>query len=111
MDDDFDYDEARGILCSWEGRDVLVIAYISPGPDEDVGDPEDDTRGVSLRPFGGILTITDDDNGMLHAEVSPGPGTQEIRMAFNTGLFHHAEWVPGMDERGLAIEHGAIRVD
>jgi hypothetical protein len=97
MDDEFDYDEAMGILCSWEGRYVMVVAFVEPG--------------VSLRPFGGILTIVDDDGGMLHAEVSPGPGTQSIRMAFNSGLFHDAGWVPGMEERGLSIEHGAIRVD
>jgi len=97
MYNEFDYEEAMDILAEWEGHDVLVIAFVDPG--------------YSLRPFGGILTITDDEHGMLHAEVSPGPDTQAIRMAFNSGLFHQAEWVPGMDERGLSIEHGAIRVD
>ena len=96
-DNDFDYDEAMGILCSWEGHAVMVIAFVEPG--------------VSLRPFGGILTITDDEHGMLHAEVTPGPDTQAVRIAFSSGLFHDAEWVPGMEERGLSIEHGATRVD
>lgn len=116
MDDTFDYDDAMDILFSWQGHDVLVVAYMKPGPDDDDPDELEDEaaeapRGVSLRPFGGILTITDDDHGMLHAEVSPGPDTQAVRMAFNSGLFHEAEWIPGMEERGLSIEHGAIRVD
>jgi hypothetical protein len=97
MDEDLDYDDAMAILCSWEGRDVLVIAFVEPG--------------VSLRPFGGILSVTDDGHGMLHAEVSPGPGTQVVRIAFPSGLFHDAEWVPGMEDRGLSIEQGATRVD
>ena len=112
MTHEFDYEDAMDVLAEWEGHDVLVVAYISPGPDdEDLEDPEDDTRGVSLRPFGGILTITDDDHGLLHCEVTPGPDTQPVRMAFNSGMFHEAEWVPGMEGRGLSIEHGAIRVD
>ena len=96
-DDELDYDDAMGILCSWEGRDVLVVAFVEPG--------------VSLRPFEGILSVTDGDHGILHAEISPGPDTQSVRLAFPSGLFHDAEWVPGMEGRGLSIEQGATRVD
>jgi len=115
MTEELDYDDAMDILAGWEGHDVLVIAFVAPGPDDEDDDEGEDAdgepRGVSLRPFGGILTITDDDHGMLHAEVSPGPDTQSVRLAFASGLFHDAEWVPGMEGRGLSIEHGAIRVD
>jgi hypothetical protein len=97
MPEELDYDDAMAILCGWEGRAVLVIAFVDPG--------------VSLRPFGGILSVTDDDHGMLHAEVTPGPDTQPVRLAFPSGLFHDAVWVPGLEGRGLSIEQGATRVD
>lgn len=95
--DEFDYDDAMGVLAAWEGRDVLVVAFVEPG--------------VSLRPFGGVLGIVSDDHGILRAEVSPGPGTQPVRIAFPSGTFHDAEWIPGMEDRGLSIEQGATRVD
>jgi len=95
--DELDYDEAMAVLCGWEGHDVLVVAFVEPG--------------VSLRPFGGVLAITSDDHGVLRAEVSPGPDTQSVRIAFPSGTFHDAEWVPGMEGRGLSIEQGATRVD
>jgi hypothetical protein len=91
------YEEAMDVLRGWSGKWVTVVAFVEPG--------------VSLRPFGGILTIADDEHGMLHAEISPGPGTQAVRLAFPSGLFHDAEWVPGMEGRGLSIEQGATRVD
>ena len=96
-EEELDYEDAMDILYGWQGHDVLVVAFVEPG--------------VSLRPFGGILTITDDDHGLLHAEISPGPDTQAVRIAFPSGLFHDAQWVPGMEERGLSIEQGATRVD
>ena len=94
---ELDYDEAMAVLCGWEGRDVLVVAFVEPG--------------VSLRPFGGVLSITSDDHGVLRTEISPGPGIQPVRIAFPSGTFHDAEWIPGMEDRGLSIEQGATRVD
>lgn len=91
-----DYDEAMGVLVGWNGRRVLVVAFVEPG--------------VSLRPFAGELTIEDASAAMLHAAVADD-GTRPVRIAFPSGTFHDAEWVPGMEERGLSIEQGATRVD
>jgi hypothetical protein len=40
-----------------------------------------------------------------------GEGGAPVRIAFPSGTFHDAEWVPGLEERGLSIEQGATRVD
>lgn len=95
--DDLDYDEAMGVLIGWEGRRVLVVAFVEPG--------------VSLRPFAGRLSVTDDDRGVVRGAIDPEDGRDPVRIAFPSGTFHDAEWVPGMEERGLSIEQGATRVD
>jgi hypothetical protein len=94
---ELDYDEAMAVLIGWEGRSVLVVAFVEPG--------------VSLRPFGGVLTVTGTDHAVVRAEISPGPGTSAVRIAFPSATFHEAVWIPGMEERGLAVEQGATRVD
>lgn len=83
--------EAMAVLEGWEGRDVLVVAYVQPG--------------FSLRPMAGPLTCEREDKGTVRASV----GGQ--RIVFPRGLFHEAGWVPGQDGRGLSVVQGATRVD
>jgi hypothetical protein len=94
---ELDYDEAMAVLIGWEGRGVLVVAFVEPG--------------VSLRPFGGVLTVTGTDHAVVRAEITPGPGTNPVRIAFPSATFHEAFWISGMEDRGLSIEQGATRVD
>lgn len=93
--EELDYDDAMGVLVGWEGRSVLVVAFVEPG--------------VSLRPFAGTLSVEDDGRGVKVAIAVPGRAP--IRIAFSPAVFHEAEWVPGMEDRGLSIESGATRVD
>lgn len=94
--DELDYDDAMAVLIGWEGRDVLVVAFMDPG--------------VSLRPFAGRLSVRDDGHGIVRAEITPERGAP-VRIAFPSGTFHNAEWVPGREDLGLSIEQGATRVD
>lgn len=94
--DAMDYDEAMAVLIGWEGRIVMVVAFLEPG--------------VSLTPFVGRLSCDDEGHGMVRATIAPDD-RPPIRVAFPSGTFHNAEWVPGMEERGLSIEQGATRVD
>jgi hypothetical protein len=91
-----DYDEAMGVLIAWEGRVVLVVAFVDPG--------------VSLHPFAGRLASEDNGHGVVRAAVTPGAG-EPVRIAFPSGTFHEADWVPGLEERALTIVQGATRVD
>jgi hypothetical protein len=91
-----DYDEAMAVLIGWEGRRVLVVAFVEPG--------------VSLRPMAGTLSVDDEGHGILRAEIVAGD-RPPVRIVFPSGTFHDAEWVPGLEERGLSIEQGATRVD
>lgn len=93
--DYLDYDDAMGVLVGWEGRRVLVVAFVEPG--------------VSLNPFAGVLSVEDDGRGLKAAIAVPG--REPIRIAFAPAVFHDATWVPGMEERGLSIASGATRVD
>ena len=93
--EELDYDDAMAVLVGWEGRRVLVVAFVEPG--------------VSLHPFAGVLSV-DDDGRELRAVISV-PDRDPIRIAFAPAVFHDAEWVPGMEERGLSIDHGATRID
>lgn len=91
------YDDAMAILVGWEGRRVLVVAFVEPG--------------VSLRPFAGTLRVSDSGRGVVRGDVRPrGPGAT-VSIAFPSGTFHAAAWVPGMEQRALSIEQGATRVD
>lgn len=94
--DELDFDEAMAVLIGWQGREVLVVAFVEPG--------------VSLRPFAGELGVEDDGRGGLLASVAV-PHRAPVRIAFPSATFHDAEWVPGMEGRGLSIEQGATRVD
>jgi hypothetical protein len=91
-----DYDDAMGVLCSWEDRLVLVVAFMDPG--------------VSLPPFYGLLSCNAESPSMIRASIHVG-AAQPVRIAFPSGTFHDAEWIPDMEERGLSIEQGATRVD
>jgi hypothetical protein len=94
-DEPLDYDDAMAVLCGWEGRAVLVIAFVEPG--------------VSLHPFMGTLSIDAAKPGVVRASIDNG--AQPVRIAFPSGTFHDAWWVPGMEDRGLSVEQGATRVD
>lgn len=95
--DELDYDDAMAVLIGWEGRRVLVVAFMDPG--------------VSLPPFGGTLSVADDGHGVVRAAIGRGGGAPPVTIAFPAGTFHDAEWVPGLDGRGLSVEQGATRVD
>jgi hypothetical protein len=96
MTDVLDYDDAMAVLIGWEGRRVLVVAFVDPG--------------VSLRPFAGALSVDDDGRGVVRASIA-GDGTPPVRIAFPAATFHDAEWVPGFQDAGLSIEQGATRID
>jgi hypothetical protein len=87
------YEEAMDVLRGWSGRWVTVIAFVEPG--------------VSLRPLDGFLACEDGAAHTLRARLEPG----NTRIAFPSGLFHGAGWVPGQEGVGLSIEQGATRVD
>lgn len=95
--DELDYDDAMAVLIGWDGRRVLVVAFVEPG--------------VSLRPFAGTLSVHDDEHGVVRAAVDPGGRGAPVRIAFPSGTFHDAEWVAGMEDRGLSVEQGATRID
>ena len=91
-----DYDQAMDVLRSWAGRTVTIVAFVEPG--------------VSLHPFSGSLTIEDPGHGMIRGVVA-ADGAEPVRIAFPSGTFHEADWVPGQAERGLTVVQGATRVD
>jgi hypothetical protein len=91
-----DYEEAMDVLRSWEGRTVMIVAFVEPG--------------VSLRPFVGELVVEDAGHGMLRGVVSENGGPP-VRIAFPSGTFHEASWVPGHEDSGLSVVQGATRVD
>jgi hypothetical protein len=84
------------VLRSWHGRSVMVVAFVEPG--------------VSLHPFAGDLEIEEPGHGMLRGAVAGGDGPP-TRIAFPSGTFHEASWVPGHEDRGLSVIQGATRVD
>lgn len=96
MTEVLDYDDAMAVLIGWEGRRVLVVAFVDPG--------------VSLRPYTGTLSVADEGRGVVRATVTAADAPP-LRVAFPSATFHDAEWVPGLEERGLSIEQGATRVD
>jgi hypothetical protein len=91
-----DYQQAMDVLRAWAGRTVLIVAFVDPG--------------VSLRPFVGTLSIEDAGHGMVRGVVMPDD-ENPVRIAFPSGTFHEAFWVPGYEERGLTVIQGATRVD
>lgn len=91
-----DYAEAMDVLRSWEGRTVTVVAFVEPG--------------VSLRPFSGALSVEDSGHGVIRGVVA-AEEAEPVRIAFPSGTFHEAGWVPGHSERGLTVVQGATRVD
>ena len=90
--DPLDYDDAMAVLIGWDGRKVLVVAFVEPG--------------VSLRPFAGTLSVSEDGRNGVRAQISGG----DQRIAFPAATFHAAGWL-GAGERGLSIEQGATRID
>jgi hypothetical protein len=91
-----DYAEAMDVLRSWAGREVMVVAFVEPG--------------VSLAPFTGELSVEDGSAGIVRGVVANG-GPEPVRIAFPSGTFHEAFWVPGHEDRGLSVVQGATRVD
>lgn len=91
-----EYEEAMAVLRGWDGRDVLVVAFLEPG--------------VSLRPFAGVLACEPAGPATLRGTVR-ADGAQPVRIAFPAGTFHDAAWVPGRAQRGLSVVQGATRVD
>ena len=95
--DELDYDDAMAVLIGWEGRRVLVVAFMGPG--------------VSLAPLRGTLAVADDARGVVRAAIGTGAGAPPVRIAFPSATFHDARWVPGRAGRAISIEQGATRVD
>ena len=91
-----DYTDAIEVLRSWEGRSVLVVAFVEPG--------------VSLRPFSGELSVEEAGRGIVRGVIEENGGPP-IRIAFPSGTFHEASWIPGHEETGLSVIQGATRVD
>ena len=91
-----DYEDAMDVLRSWAGREVTVVAFVEPG--------------FSLRPFSGELAVEDAAHGIVRGVIANGGG-DPVRIAFPSGTFHEASWVPGREERGLSVVQGATRVD
>ena len=93
-----DYEQAMDVLRGWAGRTVLIVPFVEPG--------------VSLRPFVGTLSIEDPGHGMVRGVIdAEGGGGEPVRIAFPSGTFHEAAWVPGHEEEGLTVVQGATRVD
>lgn len=84
------------VLAGWEGREVLVVAFVAPG--------------FSLLPMRGRLALQDAGGSTVRAAVSPCAG-EPVRIAFPVATFHEAAWVSGHEGRGLSITQGATRVD
>src|SRR3954454_7951236 len=91
-----DYGQAMEVLRSWEGRTVTVVAFVVPG--------------VSLHPFEGVLSVEDPGHGMVRGVIANN-GEEPVRIAFPSGTFHEASWVPGHEERGLSVVQGQPRFD
>ena len=86
-----EWDEAIAVLDAWTGREVVVVAYLSPG--------------LSLAPVTAPLRLDRSERGVVRLEV---PG---MPVALRRSTFIEAGWVPGQEERGLAVTQGATRVD
>ena len=86
-----DHDEAMKVLRGWSGREVVVVAFMTPG--------------VSLRPFTGPLVVEEDERGDLRAVLD------ETRIAFPRATFHEAGWVAGREGSALSVVQGSTRVD
>jgi len=91
-----DYQQAMDVLRAWAGRTVTVVAFVEPG--------------VSLKPFTGALAVEDPGHGMVRGVIT-ADGAEPVRIAFPSGTFHEAAWVPGHEEAGLSVVQGATRVD
>lgn len=79
------------VLRAWSGRDVVVVAYLSPG--------------LSLAPVRAPLVLAEDGGTVVRLDV---PG---LPVALRRSTFIEADWVPGQEERGLAVTQGGTRVD
>jgi hypothetical protein len=86
-----DWEEAIEVLETWDGREVVVVAYLHPG--------------LSLAPVRAPLRLDRTASGVVKLDV---PG---MPIALRRSTFLEAEWVPGQEERGLAVTQGGTRVD
>lgn len=85
------FDDAIEVLDAWHGREVVVVAYLHPG--------------LSLAPVRAPLRLDRSSRGVVRIDV---PG---LPVALRRSTFIEAAWVPGQEERGLAVTQGATRVD
>ena len=85
------------MLIGWEGRRVLVVAFVEPG--------------VSLRPFGGSCRSATTAAAHLAGDGRPRPRPRPSASRSPPRTFHDAYWVPGYEDLGLQLEQGATRVD
>ena len=85
------WEEVVEVLDAWSGRQVVVVAYLEPG--------------LSLAPVTAPLRLDRSQRGVLKLDV---PG---LPVALRRATFIEAGWVPGQEERGLAVTQGGARVD
>ena len=85
------WEEAIAVLDGWSGRTVVVIAFLEPG--------------LSLAPVTAPLRLEHPERGVVRLDV---PG---LPVALRRATFIEAGWVPGQEERGLAVTQGGTRID
>lgn len=91
MRPEMEWDEAVTVLEGWEGRDVVVVPFLSPG--------------ISLEPTVAPLVLERPGRGVVRIDLPTMP------IALRRATFIEAGWVPGQDERGLSVVQGGVRVD
>ena len=85
-----EWGEAMQVLERWEGRRVVVVAYLEPG--------------ISLEPAATDLRLHRD-GAVVRLDV---PG---LPAALRRSTFLGAQWVPGREGRALSVVQGGLRVD
>lgn len=85
------WEDAVTVLEEWEGRDVVVVPFLSPG--------------ISLEPTVAPLVLERAGRGVVRIDLPTMP------IALRRSTFIEAGWVPGQDERGLSVVQGGVRVD
>lgn len=79
------------VLDAWTGRAVVVVAFLEPG--------------ISLQPVLAPLRLDRSRKGVVRLDV---PG---MPVALRKATFLEAGWIPGREDRGLAVVQGGARVD
>lgn len=86
-----DWDDAMSVLAGWEGRPVIVVAYLEPG--------------ISLRPARAPLRLERPRHGVVRLALTGMP------VALRRSTFIEAGWIPGRERCGLSMVQGGARVD